>query len=426
MALNTTQGVIGDLRQSDSVKLTAVSTKNDQFFENQVFFGQFFSTLAHFAAFRLEEHQIPKGALIQSATITVQAVRNDSNSSITTINAPGIGSSNRWKPAFSRGSVINESAEFKFTVRDTDAAVRDTDNVGAQNSEWGLRVGPNPASGLPQRETLSNQFEWTNGGFNLGEIELSGRANGSPVGNVWVEVYAEASGLPTGSILATSDLLDVSTVAGSAAPVVFEFSGADQINPATGTYMWTLRGDYPASFPDIFVIQQRAQFNITGKSVHFGAGSSLGDGNYPSQFGIILDFNVDRVSSDIEWTFPAFVNGQSYTSPDLSPIVQAYVNQPSYVTNDPIPLLLEPKASPDHGARRWAAVGHPSLSPLVLDITWLDPTPQVYLPMALNADPNSTLTLTADPGCALSLTADPGCAQTLGADGSVTSTLKAL
>jgi len=66
---------------------------------------------------------------------------------------------------------------------------------------------------------------------------------GSPTGNAVIKIYAHTgtygSGTPTGSALATSDNLDVSTIAGSSTQYDIAFSGANQIRLDANTkYFW--------------------------------------------------------------------------------------------------------------------------------------------------------------------------------------------
>jgi hypothetical protein len=66
-----------------------------------------------------------------------------------------------------------------------------------------------------------------------------------PTGNAYAKIYAHAgtygiSSVPTGSALATSDPLDVSTLTTSYQLISFNFSGANQINLSATYYVLTL------------------------------------------------------------------------------------------------------------------------------------------------------------------------------------------
>jgi hypothetical protein len=66
------------------------------------------------------------------------------------------------------------------------------------------------------------------------------RKAGSPTGNAVAQIYAHSgtygSGIPTGSVLATSESVDVSTISTSRELVQFTFSGAEQIDLVDGTH----------------------------------------------------------------------------------------------------------------------------------------------------------------------------------------------
>ena len=64
---------------------------------------------------------------------------------------------------------------------------------------------------------------------------------GSPTGNIYAKIYTHSGtygtdGKPTGSVLATSDAFDVSTLPASFQLIDFTFSGANQITLTPSTY----------------------------------------------------------------------------------------------------------------------------------------------------------------------------------------------
>lgn len=60
----------------------------------------------------------------------------------------------------------------------------------------------------------------------LTQINAMLSKSGSPTGSVYAKLYATAAGAPTGAALATSDAIDVSTLAATAAEIEFTFSGS--------------------------------------------------------------------------------------------------------------------------------------------------------------------------------------------------------
>ena len=74
----------------------------------------------------------------------------------------------------------------------------------------------------------------------LGSCKFYCKKNGSPTGNIWAELYAHAgtygtSSVPTGSALATSNTIDISTLSTSYTLVKFSFTGANLYKLVNGT-----------------------------------------------------------------------------------------------------------------------------------------------------------------------------------------------
>jgi len=95
-------------------------------------------------------------------------------------------------------------------------------------------------SAYPER---GQSFEGNGGTLN--SVKFYIEKNGSPTGNCYAKIYAHTgtfgtSSVPTGSVLATSDALDVSTLATSFALTTFTFSGDDKITLTDGTYYCVL------------------------------------------------------------------------------------------------------------------------------------------------------------------------------------------
>ena len=75
----------------------------------------------------------------------------------------------------------------------------------------------------------------------LGSAKFFLKKYGSPTGNITVEIYAHTgtygtNGVPTGSPLATSDAIDISTLTTDYQLIQFIFSGVEQINLSASTY----------------------------------------------------------------------------------------------------------------------------------------------------------------------------------------------
>jgi hypothetical protein len=86
---------------------------------------------------------------------------------------------------------------------------------------------------------------YSSGGGILDSVVWKLKKEGSPTGNATAKIYAHTetygtTGKPTGSALATSDTLDVSTLTTSLVEKTFTFSGANRINLATAVSSYPL------------------------------------------------------------------------------------------------------------------------------------------------------------------------------------------
>jgi len=90
-------------------------------------------------------------------------------------------------------------------------------------------------------DVLAYAQSFTGDGTILKSVKWYLKDSGSAVGNIYAKIYAHSgtygtSSVPTGSVLATSDAIDASTLSSSYELIEFNFSGGEQITLTNGTY----------------------------------------------------------------------------------------------------------------------------------------------------------------------------------------------
>ena len=183
---------------------------------------------------------------------------------------------------------------------------------------------------------------------NTNEIELDSakfylKKNGSPTGNVYAKIYAitgtsGTDGKPTGSVLATSDAIDVSTLPTSIGLVTFTFSGVNRITLSATTN---------------YVIQCNYNGGDASNYVGFGTDNSspTDDGNR----SFSTDGSTWTANTDYDSIFYVYGGTTEYTAAYTSLAVQATIpaQTATYVyeqTATYTPLSLEAEI-PDFTAR---------------------------------------------------------------------------
>ena len=89
-----------------------------------------------------------------------------------------------------------------------------------------------------QGPAVAQSFTGDGGVLNSAKFYLAKR--NSPTGNGYAKIYAHSGtfgvdGVPTGSVLATSDAIDVSTIPTSSTLITFQFTGGNKITLTNGT-----------------------------------------------------------------------------------------------------------------------------------------------------------------------------------------------
>ena len=143
---------------------------------------------------------------------------------------------NRYTPRENKNKLQNPGFEFNKTdwneVLLSNVVI---DSYSESNSDSEFNI-----SGVPSAPNTSCAQSFSGDGGTLNKATFYLKKADSPTGNAYAKIYAHSgtfgtSSIPTGSPLATSDALDVSSLTTSLALVEFPFTGENKITLADGT-----------------------------------------------------------------------------------------------------------------------------------------------------------------------------------------------
>ena len=330
--------------------------------------GGFFSLAI---AWKFTGHGIPQGATILSASIDVTAAFNNAGAAGLEIGASANNAIAAWQPD-TFGDAWRQSiwGRFKALVRDTGGGTIINTVTGTPATSWALLFESD------MRKRLAQSFI-PPAAATLGDIRLRLARAGAPGSSLVVDIMlGDPANNPDEVAIATSDPVLTSAVPTSFADVTFSFRGADQIALAAGTtYFAVLRPVTPWTVNGSDFISWTVQntFFSLGGSRFFGTGSDFDDQNYPLHVDVWGAFQ-SSVGTAVPWSPPTFFGGTTYTTPDLTALVQAIVDQPTYGPGAPIAMRLSRAAGGAGGARRIATFDNATLPAAVLNVEYEAPT----------------------------------------------------
>jgi len=343
------------------------------FGDTQLLVGNIFLGIQGGCVFKFTGAGIPKGSTIKSAVIDVVADDSSGAAGVTTqIQGVAMGPDKAWVPGRYGLSTPKWRRDFWGTfaadVRNLAAATIVDTVPAATNQTWGLRQL------LGFRQKMAQRFTVPAGaGDTLGDIRLELTRAGAPAGTLSLEVRVPRDNDPTGELLAVSDPVVAAGIPAGPSDVTFTFSGVNQIAlEGATTYYVVLRSDlpYPTSAVDWIGWRQRREFFGPGGGRHFGVGRDWDNQNYPGVADVFEDI-TDQVGVDVAWSMPPFVIGTTYTTPDITEIVQAIVSDQYYQSGGPIGIAFD--SFGNTGQRRIAAEGNPARDSAVLRVEYCPP-----------------------------------------------------
>lgn len=156
----------------------------------------------------------------------------------------------------------------------------------------------------------------------LHSVVLRVAKNGTPSGNIWVTIEADASGAPSGTPLATSVLKNPTRFSGTFQYVPFVFKGTNRIALSNATTYWiVVRGDWTIDGSN-YVLWGR----VTAGG-YAGGAALLFNGSTWSGVGADAQFSVQGIPADTTVTMPT-----GYTEKTLLGFVRTVANGAEFVS----------------------------------------------------------------------------------------------
>ena len=265
--------------------------------------------------------------------------------------------------------------DFRVTVKDPTTTLTTSDIGTGNNFKQDFRKDASPGRFEQLGESMEIEVAGT-----LDEIDWTLAKVGAPTGNIWLEVWSQdGSGFPD-TLLATSDLFDVSTLTvGLGLIETFVFSGGDQIPLALNDLVVVvLVGDFTINGTDyvesVFKMPSGVQGGYTlGTALTFGNGLGWDDHHYSASLEVIVLPSAHPSFFEF-WTTPPFTAGVEVTTPDLRKIVQARINDGIYAEGDPIAIQIQRLTLQESAVRNFKGFDHvdtPGVSnQITLEIEW--------------------------------------------------------
>ena len=115
---------------------------------------------------------------------------------------------------------------------------------------------------------------------------------------------------------------------------------------------------------------------VPGYFATFGEGLGLDSQHYPMAQ---MPLDLSTVAGSVSWITPAFVENATFTTPDLSALVQGYIDSVAYSEGDPFLVRLERLGTAqkhNRGFKSFDSPDTPGTAQLVtLDVEWTEPLP---------------------------------------------------
>lgn len=336
---------------------------------------------------------IPRGAIIESAVMRVTAFQTSGAAAYTTnINTPARGTRLQNRPLINPishfiGWTKDSWSNAGMTLNSNTATLIVTTNPAATNASWAMRfeqastspLGITPSAGRGHRERLAQGFTMPAvGNTTIGSLTAEMfRTNPGPAGNVRAHVYpAILDGgvlVPdeSGGPLATSDDVAIAAIPVAAGPVVFPFTGGDQIALTVGNdYFLVIEPDaYVINSLNHISLRHHNQFLETGRLMHYGEGIGGDWGNYPGTIDVNQAVAADEAGTAVLWNIPQFIAGNNYFTPSLTDLVQQQVNDDNY--GEDLAIIINTSRNIGGNPNRiWRSANAVAGSPPRLDVTY--------------------------------------------------------
>ena len=299
--------------------------------------------------------QIPPGSLVDAATMDVIAFNNSAAGTHTAkINAPrrSVGSQlldpfqtpfapfDGWRQdRWSNQELAVVSTTFTFIAQPIGFSVG--------NSFWQLRILAVAGSSRPNNDQLGQKITAGSANTTVNFISYQMQRFGNPTGNIichiqGITVDREAE-IPDGIDITdgTSTPVAASTLSNTGlSGVIFFFPG----NPTLvfgQDYFLVIEVEYATSLIDFITVGHLNQFLSDGLLFHDGEGLGNDWQNAPGDVDAdqwhsgagVVPGGFDLVAPDTDWDMPQFFTGVTYSTPDITALVQAQIDDPGYTAD---------------------------------------------------------------------------------------------
>jgi hypothetical protein len=320
--------------------------------------------------------QIPPGSLVDAATMDVIANINSGAALHTsTINAPrrSVGSQlldpfqtpfepfEGWRQdRWSNQEIAVVSTTFTFIAQPIGFAVG--------NTFWQMRFLVVPGATLANRENMGQRITVLPSGNNaVSFISYQMRRFGNPTGNIICHIQGlttdrEAT-IPDGIDIAggTSTPVAASTLSNTALSGVIFFFPANPVLVTAQEYFLVLEVEYPNSVVDFITVGHLNQFLQDGLLMHFGEGLGNDWQNAPGDVDAdqwhsgagVVPGGFALVAADTNWDVPQFLTGVTYSTPDITALVQAQIDDPGYTADAGIIIAVNRTQTDPLQSRHW-------------------------------------------------------------------------
>jgi len=332
--------------------------------------------------------QIPPGATIESATMDVIAHSNSgAGTHTTTINAPERSDGSQlldpyqtpfipftgWRrDMWSNQEIAVVSTTFTFIAQPIGFAVG--------NADWEMNAFTVLGGSGANRERMAQKITVLDSGNNaVSFISYQMQRFGNPPGNITCSIQGVTTDrgvtIPDGITIVDglSTPVAASTLSTTALSGIIFFYPGNPVLVTGQDYFLVIDVEYPTSVPNRIIIGHLNQFLQDGQLYHFGEGLGNDWQNGPGSVDANQWHTVGspRVAADTDWDMPPFVTGVTYSTPDITALVQAQIQDPGYTADAGIIISVDRTQTDPLLSRIWRSNFFPGLvDGPILNITY--------------------------------------------------------
>ena len=324
--------------QSNNITFTAFDTRQIQ--------GNFFIGLQG-QTVNMFDTQIPPGAKVEAATMDVIAFANS---------AAGVHTSTINAPRRSFGSQLLDPYQTPFVpftgwrrdmwsnqelavVSTTFTFIAQPIGFSTGNTSWEMNAFTVVGGTGANRENLAQKITAGSANTTVSFISYQMQRFGTPTGNITCRIQGITTDrgvtIPDGIDVAVSTPVLASTLSTTGLSGVIFFFPSNPTLVFGQDYFLVLEVEYPTSIPNRIIVGHLNMFLQDGQLYHFGEGLGNDWQNAPGDVDANQWHTVagPNVAADTDWDMPPFLTGVTYSTPDITALVQAQIDDPGYTAD---------------------------------------------------------------------------------------------